>query len=103
MKHHTVAITIEVDMAHTDVQSRVLMAVLNAFNDDRGGISVTGIDLVKLGVERETLREERDAYRTAWLAEQEKAREVETALEGLREKIRNRFESPEYKREGPRP
>jgi hypothetical protein len=60
-----------VDIPHWDVQSRVLAAVVKAF-EDRGPVEVSGIDWAKREAETKKLTEERDSYRKAWLEEREK-------------------------------
>jgi len=74
---HHVCVHIKHDASHVEVQGRVLVAVVKAFEDRAGPVCVTGFDLAKQEKEMGVLRDERDAYRKAWLKDKKKLEALE--------------------------
>lgn len=83
-REHAVAIVLSLpaDVPHTEVQSRVLMAAVKAF-EDRGPVEVSGFDLAKAKKVLEDMTRERNECHSAW---QRAEREVERLRGILAEK-----------------
>lgn len=63
LRVHHVTVEVRAPLSHAQVQARVIKAVVDAFPDRDGHVTVTGFDLAKKEKELAELREERDLYR----------------------------------------
>lgn len=81
IKEHAVTITLSFpeDVSHLDVQSRVLAAIVKAFDDRVPPLSVAGFDRAKLEERLATMTRERNECHAAW---QKAEREIEALRRG---------------------